>query len=397
MRSTAPLVVAPTAVARSAVRPIDGELSGWNPVKLAAVIGSDLLRRAQLAPDQLDEVIVGCADPVGACGANAARAIALAAQWPPHIGGLVIDRGETSGLTALQVAAAAISCGQASAVMVFGLGLCSVVPPGAAALNRIYGAPWGGVAEHFAEVGGLLPAPRLAEKAAAAAGISRAALDAAAEQSRCRRAEANPSPAIVAVEARPQSLADRGVRRGDPVDCDVIRDWGSASDLPPAFDDDGLLTAASFAVPADQIAAVLLQAAPQSGTAGARIIGTGRAVGDPFDPVGNVSAAVNSALSTADSGISEIDQILVAEHDAATAMLVAASLHIDVERVNRHGGALATGNSGAAEELRLITDSLTNSGSGSVSGGVNCDGTGLLLAISAGPGGSAAVVFELSR
>jgi len=391
--------VAPTAVARSAVRPIDGELSGWNPVKLAAVIGSDLLRRAQLAPDQLDEVIVGCADPVGACGANAARAIALAAQWPPHIGGLVIDRGETSGLTALQVAAAAISCGQASAVMVFGLGLCSVVPPGAAALNRIYGAPWGGVAERFAEVGGLLPAPRLAEKAAAAAGISRAVLDAAAEQSRCRRVEAGSSPAIVAVEARPQSSADCGVRRGDPVDCDVIRDWGSASDLPPAFDDDddGLLTAASFAAPADQIAAVLLQAVPQSGTAGARIIGTGRAVGDPFDPVGNVAAAVNSALSTADSGISEIDQILVAEHDAATAMLVAASLHIDVERVNRHGGAVATGNSGAAEELRLITDSLTASGLGSVSGGVNCDGSGLLLAISAGPGGSAAVVFELSR
>ncbi|MXZ51677.1 MAG: acetyl-CoA C-acetyltransferase, partial [Acidimicrobiaceae bacterium] len=139
-------IVAVAAVARTAVRPVDGELAGWNPVELAGVVGREVLERAGLDAGVLDEVVVGCADPVGACGADAARAIVLAAGWPVGVGGLVVDRAETSGLAAVQAAAAAIRSGQARTVLVVGLGLCSVVPPGAAALNRTYGAPWGGVA-----------------------------------------------------------------------------------------------------------------------------------------------------------------------------------------------------------------------------------------------------------
>ena len=145
------------AAARTAVRPVDGELAGWNPVELAGVVGREVLERAGLEAGMLDEVVVGCADPVGACGADAARAIVLAAGWPVTVGGLVVDRGETSGMAAVQTAVAAIRSGQARTVLVVGLGLCSVVPPGAAALNRTYGAPWGGVAERFADRGGLLP------------------------------------------------------------------------------------------------------------------------------------------------------------------------------------------------------------------------------------------------
>ena len=248
------------AGARTAVRPVDGELAGWNPVVLAGVVGREVLDRAGLDAGVLDEVVVGCCDPVGAAGADVARAIVLAAGWPVSVGGSVVDRGETSGAAAVQAAVAAIRAGQARTVLVVGLGLCSVVPPGAAALNRTYGAPWGGVAERFEEVGGLLPAPRLSERAAQAAGIGRAELDAAAEESRRRRAEAETSPAIVAVAARPGDAAGRGMYRGDPVATDVVRDWGDAAELPPAFDDDGLLTAATFAPPADCVTAVLLQA-----------------------------------------------------------------------------------------------------------------------------------------
>ena len=184
------MAVAVLAVARTAVRPVDGELAGWNPVVLAGVVGREVLERAGLDAAGLDEVVVGCADPVGAAGADVARAIVLAAGWPVGVGGLVVDRAETSGAAAVQAAVAAIRAGQVRTVLVVGLGLCSVVPPGAAAHNRTYGAPWGGVAERFEEVGGLLPAPRLSERAAQAAGIGRAELEAAAEESRRRRSEA---------------------------------------------------------------------------------------------------------------------------------------------------------------------------------------------------------------
>ena len=463
------VVVSVVAAARTAVRPVDGELAGWNPVVLAGAVGREALERAGLEAGVLDEVVVGCCDPVGAAGADAARAIVLAAGWPVSIGGSVVDRGETSGLAAVQAAAAAIRAGQARTVLVVGLGLCSVVPPGAAALNRTYGAPWGGVAERFEEVGGLLPAPRLSERAAQAAGVGRAQLDAAAEESRRRRvaastagasptrragaspgagtspeagtstgtaaspgaetspgaaaspgaetspgaaaspgAETSPgaaaSNAIVVVAARPGDAAGRGVYRGDPVAADVVRDWGDAAELPPAFDDDGLLTAATFAPPADGVAAVLLQArasepGPQgqhsAGTAAvlagqarepaaplATVVGMGRAAGDPFDPVGNVSAAVEWALAEAGVELDAIDDIAVAEHDAATAMLVGRTLNIDRALINRSGGAVATGNAGAAEELRLITDGLA------VPAGER------LLTISAGPTGSAAIVWR---
>ena len=341
---------------------------------------------------------MGSADPVGAAGADAARAIVLAAGWPVTVGGHVVDRGETSGAAAVQAAAASIRAGQARTVLVIGLGLCTVVPPGAAALNRTYGAPWGGVADRFAEAGGLLPGPRLAERAAAAAGVDRTELDAAAEECRRRRAEAGASPAIVAVAARPGDAAARGVYPGDPVAADAVRSWGDTAGLPPAFDDDGLLTAATFAPPADAVAAVLLRAGdqpgPQSGggAAGegwgdggvlATVAGMGRAAGDPFDPTGNVAAAVGRALSEAGAELDDVDDIAVVEQDAATVMLVAKALGIDPARLNRAGGAVATGNAGAAEELRLITDGLA-------------DGAGSrLLTVSAGPTGSAAILWQM--
>ena len=438
------------AVARTAVRPVDGELAGWHPVELAGVVGREVLERAGLDAGQLDEVVVGCADPVGACGADAARAVVLAAGWPSYVDGMVIDRGETSGLAAVQAAVAAIRSGQARTVLVIGLGLCSVVPPGAGALNRTYGAPWGGLAERFADAGGLLPGPRLAERAARAAGIGRAELDAAAEESRRRRASAGPSKAIVAVAARPGDAAGRSVYRGDPVTADAVRQWGDASGLPPSFDHDGLLTAATFAPPADAVAAVLLHAESAESKSGERnaravggfeamtpgrpataaphtdthtptpttphtdthaptpttphtdthaptpttphtdttllgtVAGVGRAAGDPFDPVGNVVAAVDRALAEAGVELDAVGDIAVAEHDAATGLLVARALDIDAARINRGGGSVATGNAGAAEELRLVTDGLAD----------EARSPGPLLTVSAGPTGSAAVLWR---
>ena len=165
-----------------------------------------------------------------------------------------------------------------------------------------------------------------------------------------------------------------------------MRDWGDTGKLPPAFDDDGLLTAATFAPPADGVTGVLLQAGPA--TTRATVAGMGRAAGDPFDPAGNVGAAVGRALAEAGVELGAVDDIAVAEPDAATAMLVARALGIDGERINRDGGAVASGNAGAAEELRLITDGLAAP--------VTRGGRRRLLTISAGPTGSAAIVWHMS-
>ena len=114
--------------------------------------------------------------------------------------------------------------------------------------------------------------------------------------------------------------------------------------------------------------------------------GLGRAAGDPFDPVGNVAVAARRALAEAGVELNAIDDITVVEHDAATVMLVAQALGTDRARINRSGGAVATGNAGAAEELRLITDGLAVP---------TATGERRLLTMSAGPTGSAAVVWHM--
>ena len=93
--------------------------------------------------------------------------------------------------------------------------------------------------------------------------------------------------------------------------------------------------------------------------------------------------AVGRALDDAGVELAAVEAISVVEHDAATALLVARALDIDAERINRDGGAVATGNAGAAEELRVITDGLAVTG-----------GQRLLLTISAGPTGSATIVWQ---
>ena len=398
--------------ARTAVRPVDAELSGWNPVELAGVVGQEVLDRTGTDPSQVDEVIVGSAELVGANGSDAARAVVLAAGWPDRIGGHGIDRAETSGAMAVQAAAAAIASGQARAVLVIGLGLASVVPPGAGAMGRTYGAPWGGVAERLADRGGLLPPPRLAERAAAESGITRAELDAFAEESCRRRRDHDRCRSIVAVAAR-FSGTRPDIRWPTPVSTDRVRDLGAVADLPPAFGDGGLLTAATFAPPADAVTALLLQSGEpgkpiepgksaepvESGKSAepeelaepgrlgepemAAVVGTGRAAGDPFDPVGGVQAAVDQALGSEGLRINDIAAVAVIEPTAAAPILLGRTLGIDPAKINRYGGTLATGDAGAAEELRLIADGL-----------VGLEPGQHLVTISAGPTGSVVTVWR---
>ncbi|MYE64898.1 MAG: hypothetical protein F4231_03120 [Acidimicrobiaceae bacterium] len=93
---------------------------------------------------------------------------------------------------------------------------------------------------------------------------------------------------------------------------------------------------------------------------------------------------MDRALAEAGTGLDAVEDIAVVEHDASTAMLVAQALGVDAGRINRSGGAVATGSTGAAEELRLITDGLTDP-----------EASRLLLTVSAGPTGSAVVVWRM--
>ena len=395
--------------ARSPFAAANGVLGTWHPVDLSAAVLEAAVERAGIAGDDIGGLWVGCAEPVGAQGANLARAVALAAGLPDGVGGVVLDRAETSGSAALCAAADALRCGRVETAAVLGVCLASTVAPGANATGRTYGTPWGDApAQRVRERGGLLSNPLAAEAAAAAAGIGREELRRWALRSFERRGAAEQaSPAeralgsIVEVEARPSDGVP--VRRRTVIDADVVRRLpADLSELRPMFAADGLLDAVSFAPPADGVTALVLR---RSGSGIAELVHCTLVAGDPLDPAGGLvpahlgaagqaaaksSVADASAAGQAAAGRAAAEAfaaIEIAEPSAAGALLVCRALSIEpsaAERlVNTRGGTLAVGDVGAAEELRLCADRLADLRPGE-----------LLAAVAAGTGGAAVSVWR---
>jgi acetyl-CoA acyltransferase len=366
---------------RSPFTHVEGALAGWHPVDLTAAILRQAVETAETDTDRIDEVFVGCAEPVGAQGADMARAAVLAAGWPDRIGGVVVDRAESSGSAALHLACAAIESGELERAVVVGTCVASVVSPGASALARTYGRPWGdGPAARVEDEGGLLPAAVAADRAASIAGIGRIDQDAWATGSHDRRGLAQ-SSAIRPVEARPGGRV--AIQRGTPVTFDDPRPLPpDAATLPPSFDPDGAVTGFTFAPPIDGVTALVLAAAGSAQDTPA-IIGRARSAGHPLDPTGGASSAIDQALKRAGVTRDDIGRWEVAETTAAAALLVCEHAQLDRTRVNINGGTLGVGDGGAAEELRLIVDGAAHAESGE-----------LVAAVAYGPSGAAATIMR---
>jgi len=351
------------AAARLPVDSADGALSRVHPVDMVASILRRVVDDGPIEVNETDEVWVGCAEPVGAQGANMARAAILAAGMPESINGAVVEAGGCSGTVALHAAVAAIEAGQVRHAIVIGVSNSSVVPPGASALGRTYGRPWGhGPASRYEPVGGLLPAHAAADLAAEAVGIGRADQDSAVRRS-VDRFDAD-------------NRLERDSRRL------IADDLGA---LPAAFRPDGAVTAASFAPPADGCCGLLL-GPDSSASEGGRILAVGRGAGSPLDPAGGVADAVDSALARAGLHRSDIGRWEIFESSAAALLCICNALDLNPGAVNPFGGALATGNSAAAEELRLIADTVGDPSH-----------AGPVLSVVGGTTGVAATIFMPAR
>lgn len=382
------------AACRTPFTATDGLLACWHPVDLSAAVMNEVVRRGGVDAESVDEVWVGCAEPVGAQGANMARAAVLSAGWPERIGGVVVEAAETSGSAALHAAVAAIESGSVGTAVVVGVSVASIVAPGASALGRVYGRPWGdGPAARVAQSGGFLPPPRAAEATAGLLGIDRARQDRATTRSLENRRAAS-ATGLVPVPAHPGARFN--AVRGTLVTSDEHRGLiDDPSELPPLFVSDGTVTSYSFAPPVDGAGALLLTGGDPTGAdaAGrdavadglglAELVGAGRAAGNPLDATGGVEAALEHALSQTRADLSDITRWEITETTAAGFLSVCHRLGIDPMSANPDGGTLGVGHAGAAEELRLTVDGVSASAGGD-----------WIAAISAGTTGSAATLWH---
>lgn len=105
-----------------------GALSEFNSVDLGAEILTSLVARTGIDPADIDDVIFGCINQIGAQSANLARNALLAAGFPDTVPGVTIDRQCGSSQQALHFAAQGIQAGAYDMVIAGGVEVMSLVP-----------------------------------------------------------------------------------------------------------------------------------------------------------------------------------------------------------------------------------------------------------------------------
>ena len=362
----------------------DGALHGVSTLGLATAALTALRERTRLDTRQVDDVVLGCVDPVGEAGGCVARAAALAADYGAHVPGVQINRFCASGLDAVNFAAAQVMAGQHEMAVGGGVESMSRVGLGAS------GGAWP-VDPAVAIKSYFMPQGVSADLIATKYGFSRDDVDDYAVRSQARAgaawAEGRFAGGVVPVrDINGLTLLahDEHMRPGT--------DRPSLAALKPSFAamgrDGGFDAVAIAAHPevervshvhhagnssgiVDGAAAVLVGSAEAGARAGlrprARIRAFANIGSDPALMLTGPVDVTKKVLAKAGMAIGDIDVIEVNEAFAAVVLRFCQAFGLAPEAVNVNGGAIALGHPlGATGAMILGTalDELERSGKG---------------------------------
>jgi acetyl-CoA acyltransferase len=347
----------PEAVLVSAVRtPVGrapkGALSTTRPDDLAALaINNALDRVSALDKAEVEDVILGCAQPEGEQGWNMARMAALRAQLPVEVPGMTVNRLCASGLEAIAQADMRIRSGAQRVVVAGGAESMSILPMGGIKPRP---NPW--LAENYPAA--LLTMGLTAERVAKHYNISREDADAFALASH-KKALAAQTAGKFNEELVPVSVttATPGQKAGKPMTAETMfsMDEGPRADttqralagLKPVFHAKGTVTAGNSSQTSDGAAAVVLMDADRAKELGiepmARLVAYAVAGCLPEEMGMGPLYAVPMALKKAGLKLDDIGVIELNEAFAAQALAVMRELGFDPEKTNVNGGAIALG------------------------------------------------------
>ncbi len=343
----------------------NGSLSGWHPVDLLAEVLGALVARTSLDPAAVDDVVMGCATPVGEQGLNLGRSAVLAAGWPESVPATTVDRQGASSLHAVAFAAQGIAAGPYDVAVAGGVEVMSTTPPGSWTPpgSRPFSPR---LAERYAGAGGLVPPGVAAELVAERWALDREALDRYAAESRRRAREAAGAgrfrAEVVPVAGR---CWDRERQLAVDLAAEVVADEGpqrpeqDLSRCKPTFRPGGRVTAGNSGPIADGAAAVLVVAEERVEALGLRPRARVRSVGvagvDPRTMLTGAAPATSAALARAGLTVAEVDRFEVDECFAPVALAWLAEHGADPGRVNPNGGAIALGHPPGCSGARLLT------------------------------------------
>lgn len=337
-----------------------GTTRSWRSDEMAAAVIREALRQAEgLDPQEVDDVIIGCAMPEGAQGLNFGRTIALRAGLPSDVPGMTVNRFCSSGLQTIALAAERIIANGADVIIAGGAETMSLVPMTGFRVN-----PNPYMVEHQPEVymGMGLTAERVADEFE----VSRQAQDEYALRSHQRAAAAYARDAfkdeILPVEMEEVTPGAAGPQRRTIIldkDEHVRPDTTleGLAKLKPVFMQGGTVTAGNASPLSDGAAAVIVMERQKAESLGLRplVRFVGFNVGGVRPEVMGVGpiTAVPRLLKRTGMALSDIDLIELNEAFASQAIAVIRELGFDEEKTNVNGGAIALGHPLGATGAKL--------------------------------------------
>jgi acetyl-CoA acyltransferase len=349
-----------------------GGLARLRPDDLAAQVVRALIERTRVKPEDIEDLIVGCAFPEAEQGLNVARLIGLLADLPISVAGMTINRFCGSSMQAVHAAAGQIQLGAGDAFICAGIESMSRVP--VMGFN-----PLPNPALHAKAPEAYISMGETAENVARKWQIPREQQEAFAARShqRAARAEAEGgfSDEIVVMQTK-----GAVVERDECIRPDTTPD--ALAKLKPAFDAEGTVTAGTSSPLTDGAAAVLVCSEEYAEAAGlaplARLRGVAVAGCAPeimgMGPVG----ASQKALSRAGIGVDALDVVELNEAFASQAIACARELNLAADTLNIDGGAIALGHPLGATGARIVgkAASLLKRGGGRYALATQCIGGG---------------------
>jgi acetyl-CoA C-acetyltransferase len=329
---------------------------------------SEALRRAGVAGEEVEQVVMGCVAPAG-LGQAPARQAALGAGLPTGTGCMTINKVCGSGMKAVVLGAQEIWLGNADLVVAGGLESMSGVPYFLYQARGGYRMGNGEVVDGMIRDGLWDPYSNchmgsFADQTGEKYGFSREEQDKFAEESYRRtlqsQAEGKFKEEIIPVEVKGKKGEITVV--SDDEEPKRVR-FEKIPTLPPAFNKDGTVTAANASSINDGAAALVLSSAEKARALGikpvARVIAYGEFSQDPQWFSTAPPPSMERALKKAGLKVEDIDVFEINEAFAVVTLYAIREMKIDPQKVNIFGGSVAIGHPIGVSGARLLCTLIT--------------------------------------
>ncbi|HUF77442.1 MAG TPA: thiolase family protein [Thermoanaerobaculia bacterium] len=324
-----------------------GELAKVRPDDLAAQVVRGLLERVPVAPEDLEDLIVGCAFPEGEQGFNVARMIDFLADLPISVAGTTVNRFCGSSMQAIHMAAGAIQMNAGEAFLCVGVESMTRIPMGG--FNPL---PNPGLFERYPQA--FASMGETAENLAKRYAIPRRRQEEFAVASQAKAAAAQAAGTLDAEIVPIDWNGSRVLRDGCPRPETTLE---ALAELKLAFATEGTVTAGTSSPLTDGASATLVCSEEYAERKGLQPLARIKAIavsGCAPEVMGlGPVLSTRKALERAGLELGEIDVIELNEAFSSQSLAVIQELGMDESRINLDGGAIALGHPLGATGARI--------------------------------------------